>query len=77
MKRIITAISFAALALPAFADDRGAPYDQSLIDRGIPAPTLSHNRASSGASGSVTDATASFWATGPWANDYAFTAPPQ
>ena len=77
MKRIIAAVSFAALALPAFADDRGAPYDQSLIDRGIPAPAPSHNRAPSGASGSLAGAMAPLWATGPWANDYAFIAPPQ
>jgi hypothetical protein len=33
MKRLITAVSFAVLAVPAFAGD---PYDQSLVDRALP-----------------------------------------
>lgn len=77
MKRLIVAASLAAFVLPALADDRGAPYDQSLVDRGAPAETLRHDRASSGSSGAVGGAVGSFWATGPWANDYAFIAPAQ
>lgn len=77
MKRIIAAFSFAALALPAFAEDRGAPYDQSNVDRGIPAQTLSHERAFGGSSGTATGAVVSIWAIGPWAKDYAFIAPAQ
>ena len=77
MTRIIAALSFAAFVFPAFAENRGAPYDQSLVDRGIPAQTLPHERASSGSSGTATGAVASLWATGPWANDYAFIAPAQ
>ncbi len=33
MKRLITAVSFAVLAVPAFA---GAPYDQNEVDRALP-----------------------------------------
>lgn len=33
MKRLITAVSFAVLAVPAFA---GAPYDQLEVDRALP-----------------------------------------
>jgi len=33
MKRLITAVSFAVLAVPAFA---GAPYDQIEVDRALP-----------------------------------------
>jgi hypothetical protein len=36
MKHLITAVSFAVLAVPAFAAERGAPYDQSLVDRALP-----------------------------------------
>lgn len=77
MKRLIVAASFAAVALPALADDRGVPYDQSLVDRGIPVQRLSHARASGGSSGAVRGAVAPLWATGPWAGDYAFIAPAQ
>jgi len=34
MKRLITAVSFAVLAVPAFA--AGLPYDQNLVDRALP-----------------------------------------
>lgn len=77
MKRLIVAASLAALALPALADDRSAPYDQSLFDRGVPTQKLAHERASSGSSGAISRPTQSLWATGPWANDYAFIAPAQ
>lgn len=33
MKRLIAAVSFAVLAVPAFA---GAPYDQNEVDRALP-----------------------------------------
>lgn len=44
MKRLITAVSFAVLALPALA---GAPYDQNEVDRAL--PQIEQN-ASAGAS---------------------------
>ena len=34
MKRLITAVSFAVLAVPAAA--AGLPYDQNLVDRALP-----------------------------------------
>jgi hypothetical protein len=34
MKRFIAAVSFAVLAVPAFAG--GLPYDQNLVDRALP-----------------------------------------
>lgn len=77
MKRLIIAASLAALAVPALADDSAAPYEQSLLDRGIAAQALSHDRASGGSSGAVSGTFQTFWATGPWANDYSFIAPAQ
>ena len=35
MKRIIAAVSFAVLAVPAFAAERGAPFEQTQFDRGF------------------------------------------
>ena len=51
MKRLITAVSFAVLAVPAFAAERGAPYDQSLVDRALPQIQKKEDRASTGATG--------------------------
>jgi hypothetical protein len=78
MKRIIAAVAFAVLAVPvfAFAADRGAPYEQNVIDRALPdvhnpvvadQPSASAGATSRGGSG---------LATGPWANDWNFIAPP-
>ena len=36
MKRLITAITLAMLSVPAFAIDRGAPYEQLNVDRALP-----------------------------------------
>lgn len=36
MKRLITAVSFAVLAVPALAAQTGAPYDQNEVDRALP-----------------------------------------
>ena len=49
MKRLITAVSFAVLAAPALAAERGAPYDQSLADRALPQVEINES-ASAGAS---------------------------
>jgi hypothetical protein len=46
MKRLIAAVSFAVLAVPAFAAERGAPYEQTQFDRAL--PRVSEN-ASAGA----------------------------
>ena len=36
MKRLIAAVSFAALAVPAFAAEVGLPYSQDQIDGALP-----------------------------------------
>ena len=40
MKRLITAVSFAVLAVPAFAAERGAPFEQTELDRAQPEVTI-------------------------------------
>ena len=50
MKLSLAVLSFAVLAVPAFADDRGMPYEQTEVDRGIPAQTMKHGPAAAGAS---------------------------
>lgn len=62
MKRILVAVSLAALSASAFAVEIGAPYDQSQVDRQL--PNLSE-RADRG-----TQANA-------FVNDYNFIAPAQ
>ena len=96
MKVFLAVLSLVILPVPAFADDRGVPYEQTHVDRGIPEQTLIHGRAATGASGAATAsqtspggqgmssvavpaqpaASRSPWATGPWANDHIFVAPP-
>jgi hypothetical protein len=36
VKRLIAAVSFAALAVPAFAVEVGLPYSQDQVDRALP-----------------------------------------
>jgi hypothetical protein len=50
MKRIIAAVSFAILAVPAFAAERGAPFEQTQLDRGFLAQSASGASMGSGAS---------------------------
>lgn len=77
MKRIIAAVSFAVLAVPAaaFAADAGAPYDQNRVDRGL--PDIQNPAIAESASAGPTNAPVSIWATGVWANDPSFIAPAQ
>lgn len=56
MKRIVATASFALLAVPAFADDRGTPYEKNQFDRGIPVQTIPHDRAATGPSVATTPA---------------------
>lgn len=58
MKRIIAAVSFAVLAMPAFAADRGAPFEQTQLDRGFLAETA--NGASAPGSSGAADARATY-----------------
>jgi hypothetical protein len=79
MKRIIAAVAFAVLAVPAFAfaAEISAPFEKTQFDRTLPniqnPPAAEQERASAGA----TNATGSPWATGAWANDHHFIAPAQ
>ena len=70
MKRIIAAVSHAALAVPALAVEHGKPFEETELDRqlpqiNIPAPadkrTVDANKRASPSS--------------PWANDWNFIAP--
>ncbi len=62
MKRILIALSLAALAAPAVAQN-GAPYEQTQFDRGL--STESNASAGSSRTGS------------PFAEDFSFIAPAQ
>jgi hypothetical protein len=66
MKRIIVALSLAALAAPVFAAEVSAPFEQTQFDRGL--PTRQDNANASG--GSTREGTV-------WADDYNFIAPAQ
>jgi hypothetical protein len=64
MKRTLVALSFAVLAIPAFAVETSAPYEQSQVDRVLPQTS---ERASSGSTQKE--------GSNPWANDWNFIAP--
>jgi hypothetical protein len=68
MKRIIIALSLAALAVPALAVEVSAPFEQTQFDRGLQASADQGYRASAGS----TKADANVWA-----NDHNFIAPAQ
>jgi len=70
MKRILVALSLAVLAVPAFAAEKSAPYDQVEIDRHLP------NIPERSAASTKTQANAKTEAS-VWANDYNFIAPAQ
>jgi predicted membrane chloride channel (bestrophin family) len=67
MKRILVAVSFAVLAVPAFAAEISAPYEQNQVDRALPNVTQKGERASTGSTQKE--------GTNPWANDWNFIAP--
>ncbi|MGH8670056.1 MAG: hypothetical protein ACREUH_12560 [Burkholderiales bacterium] len=77
MKRIITAVSFAVLAVPAFAfaADASAPYEKAQFDRMLPNVdnTVAAERAD--ASAGPSSAAGSSLATGVWAQDHNFISP--
>jgi hypothetical protein len=78
MKRIIAAAAFAVLAVPvfAFAADRGAPYEQNVIDRKVPDVRNPVVAEQPSASAGATNRGSSGLATGAWVNDWNFIAPP-
>lgn len=64
MKRILAAVSFAVLAIPAFAAQVSAPYEDTQNDRALPNIQTRGDRDSK-----------SNTQSNPWANDYNFIAP--
>jgi len=76
MKRIIAAVSFAALAVPAFAfaADASAPYEKAQFDRTLPNVEAAV-AAEQGASAGPSNAAAGGLATGVWAQDHNFISP--
>ena len=69
MKRLIAAVSFAALAAPALAAN-GLPYEQYVVDRAL--PNLQERAASSG---DTANAATKADNKSPWADDFNFIAP--
>ena len=67
MKRTLVALSLAVLAIPAFAVETSAPYEQSQVDRVLPNVTQKVDRASSGSTQKEGNS--------PWASDWNFIAP--
>ena len=65
MKRILAAVSFAVLAIPAFAADVSAPYEETQADRALPNVQVDGERSKKSNSTE----------SNPWANDYNFIAP--
>lgn len=77
MKRIIAAVSFAALAVPAFAfaADASAPYEKAQFDRMLPNVEAAVATGQSDASAGTSSAAAGNLATGVWAQDHNFVSP--
>ena len=67
MKRILAAVSFAVLAVPAFAVQVSAPYEDTQNDRVLANIQTRGER----------DSKASNTQSNSWANDYNFIAPAQ
>ena len=78
MKRIIAAAAFAVLVVPAFAfaADTSAPFEKNQFDRTLPNVQNPPVAEKAPASAGSTSATGSSLATGAWANDWNFIAPP-
>ncbi|HEY7239641.1 MAG TPA: hypothetical protein VH600_10760 [Burkholderiales bacterium] len=69
MKRILAAVSFATLAVPAFAIEHGKPFEETELDRQLPqisVPAPADKRSPDARSGTQAS---------PWANDWNFIAP--
>jgi hypothetical protein len=78
MKRIIAAVSFALLTVPAFAD-AGKPFEQLDVDRALPnlveRPTV--YAAASGDTRSDASIATDVSSGSVWANDHNVVAPAQ
>ena len=78
MKRLIAAVSFAALVVPAltFAADTSAPYEKAQFDRML--PSVENNvpaRQAADASTGPSRESGESLATGAWAQDHNFISP--
>ena len=78
MKRLITAVSFAVLAVPAFAAERGAPFEQTELDRVLPEVPGGGERVMVASIGDTVYVSAEESdGASPWASDHNFIAPAQ
>jgi hypothetical protein len=71
MKRIVAAVSFAALAVPALAVEHGKPFEQTEVDRVLPqvnTPAPADERSTDSRFQSQSSQS-------PWAKDWNFIAP--
>jgi hypothetical protein len=75
MKRFIAAVSFAALAVPAFAfaAEVSAPFEKTQFDRIL--PTIQNPVDAERVSAGSTGGSSGNWANGAWASDHNFIAP--
>jgi hypothetical protein len=73
MKRIIAAVSFAAIAVPALAVEHGKPFEETELDRQLPqinVPAPADKRTADTRTRAARTPESS-----PWANDWNFIAP--
>jgi hypothetical protein len=76
MKRFIAAVSLAVLAVPTFAAEMGAPFEQTELDRALPSISGENVRFAAVGGNSVSDASVGSEPAGHvWANDHNFIAP--
>lgn len=77
MKRIIAAVSFAVLAVPAFAfaADASAPYEKTQFDRMLPNIGNAVSAEQADASAGPSSAASGSLATGVWSQDHNFISP--
>jgi hypothetical protein len=76
MKRFIAAVSFAVLAVPAFAAEMGAPFEQTELDRALPSISGENVRFAAVGGDTASDASVGSEPTGyVWANDHNFISP--
>ena len=73
MKRIIAAVSFAALAVPALAVEHGKPFEDTELDRQL--PQINVLAAADKRAADTRTRSPRTTETSPWANDWNFIAP--
>jgi hypothetical protein len=79
MKRILVAVSFAVLAVPALAAEHGRPFEQTQLDRVLPSLGQDKLYVAEMAGDIRSDRSIStdMGAESPFANDHNFVSPPQ